>query len=339
MIVAIFKTFFIGTFSAILATPVVWFMLFCGGLFIGGNLIFPFFIILLIGFYYIGFETFYHEECIKKEIHSLNKQIKQKPNNLQLYIQRGCAYQKIQKYDAATEDYNYVIRKEPTNLNAYSCLISAYNALKQYDIALNLCYQVINKFSDYHNIYRVMANIKCQKGDYKSAIEDLTYLISIDNQNIEAYQEKTNIYLLYLKDYKNAAISYNYLTQLKPNEPNNYRWCAHCWEKNGDLNQAKENYQKAISLYEKYQSTDHDFYKACKQSLEEINNSFQSQNDRYQQSKSSIDDTTLYDDRYERDFIYWCNKTNYEPDDCGAYDAWIEEKREERSNYFVDDDD
>ncbi|MEH1936196.1 MAG: hypothetical protein V7L14_21345 [Nostoc sp.] len=339
MIVALLKTIFWGTIATILATPLAWIVLAYIGFPVGGGSIIVLFFCILIFFYCAAFEAFYQEESLKNKIYFLNTKISKDPNNIELYLHRGDAYLGLKEYDIAISDYECVINKQSANLLAYCGLINAYENLKKYEIAINYCYELIKTIPEYQEVYLTMAKLKNSKGDYKSAITDLDYFISIDRQNIEAHKLKAYICYWNLKDYNNAAISYKNLIQLNPNEPDNFRWAAYCFKKIGDLKQAKENYQTALMLYEKYELTDSSFYTDIKESLKEIDASLYSNNNQKKLTETDIDVEAFYGNRYENDFIYWCYKTNYEPDDAGAYDAWIEEKQEERSSYFTDDDD
>ncbi|MEH2338865.1 MAG: hypothetical protein V7K49_28035 [Nostoc sp.] len=217
-------------------------------------------------------------------------------------------------------------------------MIAVYSHIEQYDQAIIFCSELIKNVPDFHEVYLTSAQLKRRIGDYKSAIEDLNSLISIDNQNVKAYKLIADIYTYGLVDYNKAIINYKLLIQINPNEPDNFRGCAYCFHKNSDFQQAKENYQQAIMLCEKNQLIDSDVYRISNGRLQEIN-SYLQLNNQNQQIKTSVDVESFYGDRYQSDFINWCYKTDYEPDDAGAYDAWIEEKREERSSYFTDDDD
>jgi len=188
LFIVLIRTLFSGTLVGIVAAPIMCiacaFFALLLGVYINIYFIALIFIFTFIFAYYTLFETLYNEEITKKKIIILSRQISDQPNNLQLFFQRGYAYLSIEKYDIAMGDFNRFIEIQPANIAAYYSIIFEYEKKRKYDNCLIFCKKLIQNIPQYHEIYLKMAELKCKKGESKSAILDLDSFLKLNFRNI-----------------------------------------------------------------------------------------------------------------------------------------------------------
>ncbi|WP_414530761.1 tetratricopeptide repeat protein [Nodularia chucula] len=322
MIVALIKTIFYGLISLIIITP----MIVIVGMFAGLPPVFSFIFVIFAHFlaFYYSYLEFKKEEDAKRNIYLISKEnskitknILKEPNNLELYIQRASNFKELKRYSEAIQDCDYVVRRNPRNLDAYWILIDSYILSQDYENAIKNCYKALDINQSCYEIYKKIKTVKCKKGDYKSAIEDLKNFINLDNSNdlinkATAYQEIGDIFYHKLNDEENALLNYTKSVELDPNNLQSLYHRDICFRSINKLDSTKKDFAK------------------------KINNSIKLSKQKHEIDNNDFDVEAIYNYRYESDFIYWCERTGYEPDDAGSYDAWSEEKN---SDFINDDDD
>ena len=70
------------------------------------------------------------EENLEQKIQTLSEDIKNNPNNAELYKERGQVYGNLQKYEQAIQDFNKAIKLNPNYAEAYNNRDIAYALLE-----------------------------------------------------------------------------------------------------------------------------------------------------------------------------------------------------------------
>jgi len=102
----------------------------------------------------------------------LNEMIENNPNDPQPYLQRGLAYNHLEKYQKAMEDFNYVIELDPDNVDAYNFRGTMHYRLGNYEQALADYNQALKLDKDYVLLYFNRGYVKVEMGEIESAIAD-----------------------------------------------------------------------------------------------------------------------------------------------------------------------
>ncbi|MBK8338527.1 MAG: tetratricopeptide repeat protein [Flavobacteriales bacterium] len=88
-------------------------------------------------------EQAYQRGSYAEAIADFSDVLKQDPEHMNAYLQRGFCHSLTKQYEKAISDFSAVIARKPDHLWAYTSRGSAYNKLKQYDKAIMDFDQVI----------------------------------------------------------------------------------------------------------------------------------------------------------------------------------------------------
>ena len=102
----------------------------------------------------------------------INEAIKNNPNDPQPYLQRGLAYNHLEKYQKALDDFSQVIALDPNNVDAYNFRGTMYFRLGDYEKALADYNQAMDINPDYALLYFNRGYVKVELGEIESAIAD-----------------------------------------------------------------------------------------------------------------------------------------------------------------------
>jgi tetratricopeptide (TPR) repeat protein len=127
--------------------------------------------------------------------------IKENPNNVKAYNNRGVAHYDLRDYDKAIEDLNKAIKIDPNFAMAYNNRGVAYLDLQDYDEALedfNKAIELDSKFAmTYYNrgrTHRALAVLSYNPSYVYKALKDQNQAIKLDANHASAYSERSIIH-------------------------------------------------------------------------------------------------------------------------------------------------
>ncbi|MFP4460157.1 MAG: tetratricopeptide repeat protein [Candidatus Zixiibacteriota bacterium] len=185
----------------------------------------------------------------EKALENINKSIQLKPQNIDLYNQRGLIYQRVDRYEEALQDFNYAIKLQPDfgacyNNRAilYSYLGDHEKAMQDYDKAISIN---PNMASLYNN--RAVEHFKIK--DTKGAFEDLEKCIEKDPEHGNAI---TNRGLLKKMsgDIEGARNDFEKAIKVAPLNPHAHTNHAHLMKIEKRYSDALNDHSKAFELFQ-----------------------------------------------------------------------------------------
>ena len=102
----------------------------------------------------------------------LNEAIAKNPDDPQPYLQRGLAFNHLEEYQKAIQDFNQVIKLDSDNVDAYNFRGTMHYRLGHYQKALADYNQAMAIDPDYALLYFNRGYVKVELGEIESAIAD-----------------------------------------------------------------------------------------------------------------------------------------------------------------------
>jgi tetratricopeptide (TPR) repeat protein len=154
-----------------------------------------------------------------QNIGKYTRDLKQTPNDPNLYLWRGQSYQLLMQYDQAIDDFTQAIKADAHFAPAYSARAGAYCELKQYEKAIVDCTALIELEPNEYHPYLCRAWTYYQLMQYDEAIKDFTEAIQrhpADQRKWAAtYEMRAKTYDA-LRDYFHELADYSKAIQLYP---------------------------------------------------------------------------------------------------------------------------
>ncbi len=125
----------------------------------------------------------------------LNEMIENNPEDPQPYLQRGLAYNHLEEYHKAMEDFNYVIELDPDNVDAYNFRGTMHYRLGNYEKALADYNQALKLDQDYALLYFNRGYVRVELGEIESAIADFEKGANLSRQqgDFNTYQQAQSL--------------------------------------------------------------------------------------------------------------------------------------------------
>lgn len=220
-----------------------------------------------------------------KELEDLNRQIKENPDNINLYCLRVDLLVANKNYKSAIKDCKRMISISPNSALGYYGLGKIYMQTGRYKKSVELFSKVIELEPENIYYYGTRANIKYFMKNFSGAIEDISKAIELDTNfsqsdvllsNRAAYYEAIQDYKSALSDYQkvfeldqqNKDILYkiencrmhlreewtkeDYLKQVEIESDDYFNYCALMYfcQEAGEFKQAEEYLSKCIELFQ-----------------------------------------------------------------------------------------
>lgn len=133
-----------------------------------------------------------------------------------LYLNRGLAYQNINRYGSALKDYSKYISLEPNNSSGYYYRAWFYYQNQQYSKAIE-DFDKSSKLDPTKNteLYNARGWSKYYIGDYMGAVEDFNQFVENDPNSAYAYYSRGSAKSV-LKDYRGAIRDYSKAIEIEP---------------------------------------------------------------------------------------------------------------------------
>ncbi len=167
------------------------------------------------------FNQGYWEKDNNKKIEYYSKAIRLKPDYYKAYYNRGLVKESLGLYDDALKDYDETLNIKPDALAYYS-----------------------------------RAKVKSILKKQESALQDINATLIIEPNNVKYLGKRASIYLA-LNQYEKVTDDYSKIIELEPNDYYNYiqRADFYILHYSDGSKLAKTDYEKAIKVYEKYETT------------------------------------------------------------------------------------
>ena len=175
--------------------------------------------------------------------------IELRPNEIDLYLDRGQYYFELDKLDKAEADFKAILTLDSKNIYAYGGLGRNYLKEKRYDLAEKNLTKAIQLNELYYMAIQLRAQTYFEQKKYKEAILDMVEVISIEPDDSDSREQ----FLTYsLNDYDLALTELN---EKSKNAPFNEYWNttrARLYAKHGKFKLAIKEFNQLI----KYMGTE-----------------------------------------------------------------------------------
>jgi len=162
---------------------------------------------------YWDFQTGTHSNP-SKALQYLDQAIKLNPKKAEAYWARGIAYQKLENFNNAIDNFNRAIELEPSSKN-YQSRGLCYQQFKNSNNALeDLAFAIKLDHDDIAN-YFIRAGIYASLGQFKLSILDYNIIIERQPYSFEAYFSRGYQYHE-LFEYEKAIEDYDHAIKLQP---------------------------------------------------------------------------------------------------------------------------
>lgn len=186
-------------------------------------------------------------EQYQPAIENFSEAIRLKPDFAETYASRGSTYSKLGQQQLAVEDYNEAIRLKPGFAEAYLGRGTAYGKLGQDQPAMKDYNEAIRLKPDFAEAYLTRGNAYGKLGQDQSAIKDYDEAIRIKPDFVEAYLSRGNAYSKIGQD-RLAIKDYDDFIRRKPNSAIAYGDRGNAYSRLGQYQQAIADYDDAIRL-------------------------------------------------------------------------------------------
>ncbi len=174
-------------------------------------------------------------------IEQYNKASRLKPDYVEAYNNRGNAKNSLGQHVDAINDYDQAIRLKPDLAVAYNNRGVAKDSLGQHVDAINDYDQAIRLKPDYAETYFNRGNAKISLGEHEDAINDYDQAIRLNPNSVEAYNNRGNA-KRDLGEHEEAFTDFDQAIRLKPD-------LARSYINRGLANISLGQYQDAIADY------------------------------------------------------------------------------------------
>ncbi len=184
----------------------------------------------------------------KYAIEPLDQLIKNDSLNHILWIKKAQLYEKLNDSVVAKKYYEYSIKIYPTT----AAMLGLANLLAEQkdSTALIICANIKILFPAKENnaaIYFIKGVYYARKGNAVKANQYFNSCLAANYKYFEAFMEKGFILFDNLK-YKDALAIFETIIKLDPFYADAYYWSAKCFEKTGNYDAAKLNFEKAVKI-------------------------------------------------------------------------------------------
>ena len=192
-------------------------------------------------------EAYLREHKVDAAIDDFSKAIELKPDYAKPYVNRGLAHISKDDLDKAIADFNAAVKLQPELAEAYNNRGIAYEKKHEVNKAIADFTKAIQLKSDYAEAYNNRGNVYDDKGDFDKAIVNFDTAIKFKSDFVEAYVNRGVAYGK--RDEFNRAITdFNTAIDLNPYHAGAYFNRGNAYLLKGEIDKAIEDYDTAIKL-------------------------------------------------------------------------------------------
>ncbi|CEJ44475.1 TPR repeat-containing protein [Umezakia ovalisporum] len=174
--------------------------------------------------------------------------IKLNPNYADAYYNRGIFYYSQGEWDLAVADFTQAIKLNPNYAGAYFCRGVVYGNQEEWDLALADFTQAIKLNPNDALAYNNRGIVYGEQGEWDLALADYTQAIKLNPNDADAYHNRGVVYGDQ-EEWDLAVADYTQAIKLNPNDAGAYHNRGVVYRKLGDINKAREDFQRAKQLY------------------------------------------------------------------------------------------
>lgn len=182
-------------------------------------------------------------------LESLNKEIKESPDNTELYWQRGNLFL-LSGDSRAISDLSRVVAARTHGADAYLARARAFEDAADWKRCLTDCLTALALKPDSAEIRILLADTYQRRNELAKAFNTINEAISLAPESADAYVSRAYLALL-ARDYKSAIADCNTAIALDPR-------CAAAWAYRGDAQSELDNLNAALKDYSKALDNDPD---------------------------------------------------------------------------------
>jgi len=172
--------------------------------------------------------------------------IRAQPGNATAYHERGLAYLKESQFPRAIADFSEAIHLNLNYANAFNNRGTVYAKLKDYEKALADFNAALRINPLYSAALYNRSLVYCDRNEYELAITDLKHAIEIDPDKSDSYNQLAWVYLKIGSPSIGLQFA-NRALEIRPSA-NAYDTRGAIYEKTGEVNQAIDDYRRALIL-------------------------------------------------------------------------------------------
>ncbi|TAE73483.1 MAG: hypothetical protein EAZ85_07005 [Bacteroidetes bacterium] len=206
---------------------------------------------LTIAYHYRA-ESYFEQGLNSLALNDYAKAIWIEPNTSELYFGKGRLLMLLEKWEEAEKNFSKAIELETRKVDYYRFRLEANFMLKNCEKMQKDFYFLEKKYPENLELHYYIIWIDCEikAKNQQKALELLNKTLEIDNQNIDLYLKRANIYENQ-SAYQKAIQDFTKVLLVKENDTNLYQKVAYLYQKNNDLETALKFYQSSLLIDEK----------------------------------------------------------------------------------------
>ncbi len=139
-------------------------------------------------------DRFYAAGNYEKAVEAYSTYLRTEPRDIKTLYNRGRAYEELEKFDLALEDFNQVIKEDPLNVNAHlSITIDYYNRLNDYENTIFFAEKVLKLDETNASAFTLMGKAHQKLGNLQEALTSYNSAISVYEEYAEAYLSRGSL--------------------------------------------------------------------------------------------------------------------------------------------------
>ncbi|MEM9859243.1 MAG: tetratricopeptide repeat protein [Bacteroidota bacterium] len=159
-------------------------------------------------------DKFFGQGEYQKAINAYTEYLRLQPRDIKTIYNRGRAYEELDQFEKALEDFRRVIKEDPLNVNAHLSIASDYYyRLKDYENTIFFSEKAI-KLEEKNVLAHTLKGKAFQKlGQLKEAMSSYNDAISVDEEYADAYLSRGSL-RIYLKQRSRACSDFQLASSL-----------------------------------------------------------------------------------------------------------------------------
>lgn len=154
-------------------------------------------------------DAYFKQGEYQKAIDSYTIYLNTEPRDIKTIYNRGRAYEELEQYDLALQDFKRVIKEDPLNVNAHlSITVDYYNRLKDYENTIFYAEKVLKLDETNESAFTLKGKAHQKLGNVQEALTAYNAAISVNKEYAEAYLSRGSL-RLFQKQYSKACADMN----------------------------------------------------------------------------------------------------------------------------------
>ncbi|MEQ8221525.1 MAG: tetratricopeptide repeat protein, partial [Candidatus Eremiobacterota bacterium] len=173
--------------------------------------------------------------------------LKNYPDIVIAWNNRGIAYMEKNEYDRAIDDFDHSIKLDASYGEAYYNLGNTYYKKQEYDKALRNFNYALKLNNSHVKAYINRGTLYYNTGNYDLALSDINRALTLDPYSYIAYTARGNVYFE-KKEYKKSLADYNQSLKIAPNFAETYNNRGILYGVIKEYDRAIDDFTKAVTI-------------------------------------------------------------------------------------------